>query len=493
MKKRFISLLALLLVAVFLFTACSRHGKTLIKAEDEKISINVFQLYLSRMRGSLASAGDEVDSANYWKQISDLDNTTLAEFYTARVLEGLKQIAAALVIYQEEGLALDKATEESIDEWLDALVEVVANGSKSEMNSILSAFGANLTVLRDATIIEAKIDQLKAHLYGANCELVLDSAKDTFFRESYFRGKQLWISNQYHDHEKDADGRTVYYLLNSKGNLTDNIAYDTVNGIPVVETGVTVYREYGDIAYDTKNGIATGERDADRNLIYFVKDGDGKATKTIAYDTEKGKPVEEEGVTVWRKWVIAYDEDESKSSPKYKYTKDKNGNTVAKNAYYTEDEMAKLLLLAKDIVEQCKDNEARFDEVAKMHSDSLAFDEQFAPNGMFFAYGVTYGDTLLRSFSTALQNLEEGELGLIDTNGNGYYIVMRCALEEDYAAFKDDDNKTWFDGTRGVTFNSMLAEYLLQKKTAGYMDRIEIDEELLATVDITMVATNKVY
>lgn len=492
MKKRVLSILALLCAVVFLFTACSRHGKTLIKAGDEKISINVFQLYLSRMRGSLASAGDNVDSASYWKSIVDLENTTQAEFYTNRVLEGLKQIAAALVIYDELGLQLDKETEDSIDEWLEALVESVANGSKTEMNSILSAFGANLTVLRDATIIEAKIDQLKTHLYGSKCELVLDSAKDTFFRDSYFRGKQIWLSNEYHDHEKDADGRTVYYLLNSKGNLTTSVAYDTENGTPVEENGVTVYREYGDIAYDTKNGVATGKRDADRNLIYYVKDADGKATEAIAYDTEKGKPVEEDGVTVYRKWVIAYDEDSKKSSPKYYYTTDKDGKTVAKTAEYTDDEMAKSLLLAKDIVEQCKNNEERFDEAARMYSNSTGFDE-LAPNGMFFAFGVTYGDTLFRAFSTELQTLEVGELSVIDTNGGGYYILMRCELEEGYYPWADDDNKTWFDGTRGVTFNSMLSEYLLQKKTADYMDRIEIDEELLATVDITMVGTNKIY
>ncbi len=497
MKKRVLSILALLCAAVFLFTACSRHGKTLIKAGDEKISINVFQLYLSRMRGSLASAGDDVESASYWKSITDVETQiTQAEFYTARVLEGLKQIAAALVIYDELGLKLPKETEDSIDEWLDALVESVAGGSKAEMNSILSAFGANLTVLRDATIIEAKIDQLKTHLYGSKCELVLDSAKDVFFRESYFRGKQIWLSNEYHDHEKDADGRTIYYLLNDKGNLTANIAYDTENGTPVVENGVTVYREYGDIAYDTKNGVATGERDADRNLIYYVKDGDGKATKVIAYDTDTEnkniKAVEEDGVTVYRKWVIAYDEDSEKSSPKYYYTTDASGKTVAKTATYTDEEMAKTLLLAKDIVEQCKDNESRFDEAAKMYSDSTGFDA-LAPNGMFFAYGVTYGDTLFRAFSTTLQELEVGELSVIDTNGNGYYILMRCELEEDYYAWSDDDNSTWFDGTRGVTFNSLLSEYMLQNKAKEYLDRIEINEELLATVDITMVATNKIY
>jgi len=54
MKKKLLAALAALLCCVMLLTACASHGKTLIKAGGEKISVNVFQLYLSRMKGSLA-------------------------------------------------------------------------------------------------------------------------------------------------------------------------------------------------------------------------------------------------------------------------------------------------------------------------------------------------------------------------------------------------------------------------------------------------------
>ena len=47
MKQKLISLLAALLALLMLFSGCAAHGKTLIEAGDEKISINVFQLYLS--------------------------------------------------------------------------------------------------------------------------------------------------------------------------------------------------------------------------------------------------------------------------------------------------------------------------------------------------------------------------------------------------------------------------------------------------------------
>ena len=49
MKKKLIAVLAACLAFLLLFSGCASHGKTLIKAQSEKISVNVFQLYLSRM------------------------------------------------------------------------------------------------------------------------------------------------------------------------------------------------------------------------------------------------------------------------------------------------------------------------------------------------------------------------------------------------------------------------------------------------------------
>ncbi|MBR7181182.1 MAG: hypothetical protein IKD28_00160, partial [Clostridia bacterium] len=131
MKKRWIAMLSLLLVAIFLFSACGgNHGKALIKAGKEEISVNVFQLNLSRKRGELAKLGENTESNAYWK-IRDADNRTQAEIYTAQVLEVMKHYAAALIIYQEQGLSLPKSVENTIDEYLEKLIQ--AAGSESEL------------------------------------------------------------------------------------------------------------------------------------------------------------------------------------------------------------------------------------------------------------------------------------------------------------------------------------------------------------------------
>ena len=485
MKKRLLSCLACLLAAVLLLSGCASHGKTLMTAGDNEISVNVFQLYLSRMKYSLKLAGDDIGSDKYWSTYINTDNVTQAQFYTDQVFQGLKQIAAALILYDEEGLTLSKEDEDKIDKLLDEMIEEIGEGSKSKFNSVLAAYGVNLTVLRDAYIIEAKLAQLKTHLYGKEGELIASVAKEEFYDGLYYRGKQMLISNQYHDHEKDADGRTVYYKTDAEGNLTAEIAYDTVNGTPCEEGGKTVYREFGGIAYDTKNGKVSSDakRDDRGDLIYYLTDG------RIAYDTETGKATAEtdaNGDAVYRTWVVAYDESTERSAPKYYY--DKNGKI--KTATYTDEEMAKRLLVAKKIAEDCsksENGEALFDEYAKEYSDSLDFDEKFAPNGMYFATGSAMSDALFSAMAAELSKIQVGELVVMDST-SGYYVLMRCELDD--GAWGQEANATWF-----ASFTELLVEHMLQKRLQqdGYIDRVQVDEALRKTVDITMVDANGVY
>lgn len=484
MKKKILSVIALLL-AMLLLGGCASHGKTLLEAGDNEISVNVFQLYLSRMKYSLQLAGDDIGKDEYWNTYINTDNVTQAQYYTDQVFQGLRQIAAALLLYDELGLKLSDEDEKKVDDLLDQMIEEVGDGSKSKFNSVLAAYGVNATVLRDAYIIEAKLAQLKTHLYGEGGSLIASTAKEEFYDGLYYRGKQMLISNQYHDHEKDADGLTVYYKTDAEGNLTAEIAYDTVNGTPTQEGGKTVYREFGDVAYDTKNGKPSEDkkRDDRGDLIYYLENG------KIAYDTEKGRATDktdENGDTVYRLWVIAYDDKSEKASPKYFYDS-KGANKIA---YYTDEEMEQRLLVAQKIAEDCsksENGEALFGEYAKEYSGSLEFDEKFAPNGMYFATGSAMSDPLFSAMATELAGLKVGELAVMRAD-NGYYLLMRCELDD--GAWGKEENKAWFE-----SFNELLIEHMLQKRLAqdGYVDRVVVNEEIKKSVDITMVAANPYY
>ena len=63
---------------------------------------------------------------------------------------------------------------------------------------------------------------------------------------------------------------------------------------------------------------------------------------------------------------------------------------------------------------------------------------------------------------------------------------MRADLDK--GAWQNDANSRWFDTLTGLTL-----EYMLQQRTAEYLDRVTVNEELLKNVDISMVAANNYY
>ncbi len=432
MKKMWITFTALLLVLLLTLGGCASHGKTLIKLGKEEISVNVFQLYLSRMKGTLAAAGEDVNSDEYWAAYTSIDGQTVSDYYTEQVFNGLKQIAAALYLYEELGLKLSKEEEDAIDEWIEALIEEVGEGSEALLNSVLASYGANITVLRDAAIIEAKVEQLKTHLYGEDGALLLSTAKEEFYQKTYYRGYQMLFANYYHDHEKDDDKNAVYYNEDGK------IAYDKVNGqIYTDDEGQPVTDKNEDVVYRYKNEDDTWG--------------------AIAYDKENG--------------VLKYYYDEETGEPLYEK--------------YTEEEMQSRYKALQEIAEACKGDEQAFLDLAAEYSDNSEFNTAYAPNGMYFSAGTYTSDTVFYTFSTELAKLEIGELVILDSD-SGYYLLMRVGLDKE--AWSNEDNKRWF-----TTLNTLTVEYMLQQRTLQYLDLIEVDEKLLASVDITGVAANNYY
>ena len=438
MKKITTTLLALLLALIFVLGGCSAHGATLITAGDNEISVNVFQLYLSRMKWSLYAAGENVNNSNYWQQYITLDGMTYNDHYTTHVLTGLKQIAAALYLYDEMGLSLSEQDEATIDALIEAYIAQDGDGSETKLNSILASYGANTTVLRDSYVIEAKLNQLKTAMYGENGSKITSVVREEFYKQSYLRAFQLSVDNYYYDHDKDADGNSVYYVTKTADNgsltLTEKIAYDTVKGIATEEkdkNGDTVYRvqkedlTFGEIAYDKKNGAV-------------------------------------------------------------KYLYDEDGELIEK--FYTTEEMKKRYENLEKIAEDCKNNEELFLEYAQ-YSDSSAFNETYAPNGMYFSVGGYLGDELFETFAAELAKLEVGELAIVEYTSAGkthYYLLMRAAL--DTGAWANEANQRWFQ-----TMNNDVTEYMLQKECEKYLQYVSVDEALLEGVDITIVAANKYY
>ena len=170
MKRFTVKILLLLLTLVLclpLLAGCSgKNGKTLLEIEGVKLSVNTYELLLSRMKGALArSEGLAIDKEGFWTNIVDSDNTTYEQYLRESILENAKTYAIGVYLHDKVyGLTLPKETLNAIDAELAEYVDYDGDGSKTAFNQVLSEFGVNYDILRATYVMEAKIDALKVHL-----------------------------------------------------------------------------------------------------------------------------------------------------------------------------------------------------------------------------------------------------------------------------------------------------------------------------------------
>ena len=291
MKKIFKIALSMLLVAVMAiscFTGCASKGKTLMKIDDTEISVNLYKLYLSRLKGMLSSSysfGSDALSDSFWDTVMSKEGMTYNTYYSNAILDSTKTYLAAMYEFELRGLKLPEATLDEIDERIDEFIEYDAKGSKTTFNSMLSAYGVNYKMLREAYIIEAKIAMLKDTVFGVNGELIAKNLVDDYYEQNYARFKQIFYYTYEYSYETDEYGDDIYYTDNGK------IAYDQGATPKVDANGNTIYVRVNEdgltrIAYDTKNGIRRNKLDEDGK--YIIKELEGaelQAVLDLAADT----------------------------------------------------------------------------------------------------------------------------------------------------------------------------------------------------------------
>ena len=245
--KRIIAFALACLCIVLSFSGCANKSKPLLELEGNEISVNLFELYLSRMKGTLCTTthfGSAAKKPEFWDTIVDAyDKTTYNTVYTDMVLDTAKSYLAALALFEERGLELPDSYIEEIDSELESLVDNVADGSKTTLNSILAEYGANYDVLREAYIIEAKIAYLREDLFGVNGDKVGANLIEEYYQQTYARFKQVFFYTYDYVYETDENGDNIYYTEDGK------VSYDTTKTLKKNAKGEQVYDENGDRVY----------------------------------------------------------------------------------------------------------------------------------------------------------------------------------------------------------------------------------------------------
>ena len=410
---------------------CAQKGKTFMELDGEKMSVNTYMLFLSRVKGTLASSANFGASAlrdSFWDTVMSSDGvTTYNDHYTQMVLDSAKTYLAASYLFEKEGLKLDDATKKEIESAMDTLVSSDGEGSKTALNSKLAEFGANYAVLKDAYEIEAKIAALNEHLYGENGSKISANVIEEYYQNTYVKFKHVFLYTYAIIYETDDNGDEIYYTSDGR------IAYDTERNQKTDANGDPVKDKNGDI-------------------IYVKRDG------SIAYDTESGE----------RKAAL-----------------DDKGYAMTRE--YTTDELRELSDMAQIIMESAVEGDEKiFDSLVEKYNEDAGMDEY--SGGYYLTKDTAYDSPEVLE---ALFEMSEGEIRQVRSD-YGIHIVMKYKLDE--GGYAKSGNAAFFvDSDGNYLFMNDLQTQLLDARLSSYVAQIEIKEELIEGVDMKSVGANYNY
>ena len=429
-------------IALSIFVGCGKDknlGKTLLKLGDTSISVNIYELYLSRMKGTLSYAsnlGSSAKQEEFWDMLYDVENRkTYNDFYTEKVLEEVKIVLAILYNFDKLNLELPQATVDKVDATINEMMQNEANGSKNAFNEILSEYGVNYDMYREACLIREKMNYLTTHLCGTNGSKLSPEVIDKYYQDNYVRFKQIFLASYEYMYEEDENGDRIYFRDNDES----RISYDTSATAKLKEDGVTYVTD--------KNG----------DRVYYYVDANGK--ERIAYD---------------------------KKDAHIKEILDSNGEH--KKREFSDSEMLRLNSDANAIMEEVKTgDEAGFDILEKAYNQDENRDKY--PNGHYVSKMTDLDDMDI------IKNVMEMEIGEVKkySSDSGIHIIMRYGLEN--KGYNVEGNELFFISSETGTYSFMpdLMDQYIYEYVKADLSKITVDTELLKTIDIKRAAINFYY
>ncbi len=430
-------ILALALSAGALIGCGNSTGEPLLTLGETSISVNVYQLYLSRMKGMLCSAmyfGESAKSPDFWENLLYVEERkTYNDVYSEIVLEDAKTYLAILAEFENAGLELPQSRIDAVDKELQELIDNDANGSVNAFNSILSEYGANYDVLREAYLIQEKMDYFTEYKFGANGEKMSPAEIEKYYNENYVRFRQIFLASYEYVYEEDKNGDKIYFKVG-----TDKISYDTEQTAKLKADG----------SYETdKNG----------DRIYVYTDESGK--ERIAY---------------------------KKSGAETRYKYDDDNNPIQRE--FTASEMQILNSDADAIMAEAKVGDTvGFDALVDVYNQDDT-NEKY-PNGHYVSKNMNYD--VMDVIKEAI-NLEVGQIKKVSSE-YGIHIIMRYDLQKD--GYMLEENEEFFINKTTGTYSFMpeLIDQSMYNYVKANRDNIVIDTELLSGVDIKNAGVNFYY
>jgi hypothetical protein len=383
-----------LVVCLAMLGSCSSSKKTLMSLGDTTLSLSTYELLLSRMKGTLAYNGYEVETEDFWNYIWSGDGATYGDYFSNEILNAAKDMLMRLYLFEEVyDLTLPDKNYDEIDAYMQEIIDNEFDGSKTAFNKVLGDYGVNYDLLRENYIIEDKLEYLNTYLSARTA----DNVREEYYKEHYLCFRQILFPLYEYVYETDENGDVVYY---EKG--SNHVAYDKKNGKPMTATD--------------------GSKRTDKNgdIMYFNEDG------TIAYDTKDGE-------------MLGLDADKDGYVDTRKLSSEEVVN-VTKNA-----DNLKNLISQGDFT------------IFETYGEKYAGDDgvwDAYPGGIFLSDSKEYSLKYLNELAKKLADAQVGDI-ILHESDNALHLVMKYPLADN--AWDVKDNSDWFGTFEEEVMESLVA------------------------------------
>jgi len=215
---KILKILAVALLCASLLASCTGDSSNVvISAEGTQsadITANMYNYWASTSKANfMHSYTDIEDTDEFWHSEYE-EGKTYAEYLDSLVLEDIKTTAVCLSLYNEMRLSLTDSQKKAIDSAIDGYLTEYAGGNKNTLNNALSAYGANMSILREVKEAEAKRTLVYDFLFSEGGEKALSTEDyEKYYQENYYHFQIIYINNKY-EYVLDADGN---YTTNTDG------------------------------------------------------------------------------------------------------------------------------------------------------------------------------------------------------------------------------------------------------------------------------------
>ena len=394
-----LALALVICVAALGFSSCAQTvADPVMQHGDNAISLELYNFLLSRMKGTLARQGHDVSAiSEFWGEMHGDSGLTNEQYYNKAVVETCKKYLAALAIFDEQGMTLSETTLAAIEEEISFYIAYDGDGDEAKFDAILAKYGTNTAGLRQMYEIEAKYNAVITSLYGAGGSQISGNVKDEYYKENYYRFKQILIANYYYEYVTDENGDLIYFNP---------------------EDGKPIYDENGEYHYDENDN-----RVLDDYGVAIKYDEDGN----ILYDKEKGKPTP---------------------------TKDDKGYVI--EHFYTNDEMAERVAKIEGIIASA--NGGNYSAFEKEMPNWVVYigAGEYCPEGYYLSdiESSSYDENMLKILAE-LKDMTEGEVRAVEGE-NGYHVIMKYKL--DAGKYENSEYSEWFLNFNDSLVNKLFKE-----------------------------------